>query len=139
MNTATTLPTSPSTARLHLDAHRSSARTVDGAWWPRSRNVEAEVTQLVIGAQAELGQIDRVLLNVTEWPDHPRKLEANGQVIRLGFFSSAAHLATLVRRNGDDVVLLLVPPTASDADAAAAIARAVDSADRSRPVDMLGA
>ncbi len=123
--------------RLHLDASPSTTRCVDGAWWPYSSDATQELGHLVTGAERALGRIDRVALHEADWPDHPRRIEVDGRVIPLGFFSSGANLASLVRRHGDDVVLLLIPPTASADEAATAIGRAVDSEDRSRPGDLL--
>lgn len=124
--------------RLELADQRSVLRSVDGAWWPHSDDVTAEVTQLVMGAEHLLGRIDRVALHRGEWADHPRRIALPDRVLRLGFFSSGENRVSLIRREGDDVVLLLIPPTAGAAEAAAAIARAVDNDDLGQAVDLLG-
>ncbi|GAA0636649.1 hypothetical protein GCM10009547_46200 [Sporichthya brevicatena] len=123
--------------RLQLDRHRSTLRSVDGAWWPHSRDVIAEVTQLVMGAEHLVGRIDRVALHASEWADHPRRILLGGRVLHLGFFTSGASRVNLVRRDGDDIVLLVIPPTATTSEGASATARAVDSDDRSQPAELL--
>lgn len=123
--------------RLQLDAHPSPLRSVDGAWWPHSRDVVAEVTQLVTEAEPLVGAIDRVALHGAEWPDHPRRIPLPSRALPLGFFSSGEGRVTLLRRDGDNLVLLVIPPTATEAEAASAMARAVDSSDRSQATALL--
>src|SRR3954454_3741148 len=80
----------PDSARLHLmTAHPSKGRpqnTLDGAWWPRSRELAREVPMLV-AEFAELGvRVTRFVYNPSLWLIAPPKVAAGGRNVHLGWF-----------------------------------------------------
>ncbi|MCX2946953.1 DUF5994 family protein [Lentzea sp. NEAU-D7] len=104
--------------RLRLRPNALSAGHVDGAWWPRSRDLAAELPALLAVLAVRLGAIPRVSYNLTEWDSAPRQLALDGVRVRLsGFWSRPAHTVDVVAGDRHRTTLLLVPP---DADATAA-------------------
>lgn len=91
---------------------------VDGAWWPRSRDLAAEVPSLLAALGARLGDILRVSYNLTEWNSAPRRIIGDGRQIRLdGFISRPAHTVDVLAEDRHRLTLLVVP---SNTDPAAA-------------------
>nr|WP_269770356.1 MULTISPECIES: DUF5994 family protein [Mycobacterium] len=59
-------------SRLKPKAHQSGY--VDGAWWPRSDDLSAELPDLLAVLSVRLGRIDRVLDHAVAFPNsHPAK------------------------------------------------------------------
>jgi len=57
----TALSTPPATEpRLRLKPAAPAMGHVDGAWWPRTRDLTAELPALLAAVAARLGRIDRV-------------------------------------------------------------------------------
>ncbi|WP_232376279.1 DUF5994 family protein [Amycolatopsis aidingensis] len=102
----------PSRARLKLKPQvASSTGFVDGAWWPRSRNLCAELPALLAALGPRLGRVERVTYNLSVWDLAVRKAPVGNQVVRLdGFFSQAPDLVTVVGAGGRRLTLLVVPP-----------------------------
>lgn len=125
-------------ARVRLDPAHSPMRCVDGAWWPRSRDLSVEIPALLAALEPSIGPVERVSVHAGSWPEQPRRLIVDGRRISLGYFTVMdPSVLNLVRRGSDDIVLFVVPPAADQACAERAMARAADSADRSRPAEIL--
>lgn len=104
--------------RLRLRPNALSAGHVDGAWWPRSRDLAAELPALLAVLAVRLGDIPRVSYNLTEWDTAPRQIAVDGVRVRLsGFWSRPAHTVDVVSGDRRRLTLLLLPP---DADPSAA-------------------
>nr|WP_246257633.1 DUF5994 family protein [Amycolatopsis anabasis] len=107
----------PSRARVQLKPQVSSnTRFVDGAWWPRSRNLSAELPALLAALRPRLGRIERITYNLSIWDLAVRKAAIGDHVVRLdGFFSQAPDLVTVVGSSGRTrLTLLVVPPETAD-------------------------
>ncbi|RDI34786.1 DUF5994 family protein [Lentzea flaviverrucosa] len=104
--------------RLRLRPNALSAGHVDGAWWPRSRDLAAELPALLAVLAVRLGDIPRVSYNLTEWDTAPRQIAVGGVRVRLGgFWSRPPHTVDVVAGDRRRLTLLLVPP---DTDPSAA-------------------
>jgi hypothetical protein len=91
---------------------------VDGAWWPRSRDLAAELPALFAALAARLGAIERMAYNLDEWQPAVRRLAAGDTRVRLGgFHHQGANTIDVVGTRGSRVTLLVVPPDTSDATA----------------------
>ena len=55
------------TPRLRLKPKAPRTGYVDGAWWPHSDDLKAQLPDLLAVLSVRLGPIDRVLFNVNEW------------------------------------------------------------------------
>jgi hypothetical protein len=133
-------PPGPPGLRLRLDPTMAGTGAVDGGWWPRSRDLDAELPGLVAGLDSSLGPITRVALNLDAWDTAPRRVAVEGRRVRLGWFRHMdAHTIGVTRAAQDRVVLLVVPPEATSAAAGIAMAMAADAADSAGPADILAA
>lgn len=92
MTTSSIPPQSAGTAlsgtRLSLKPSSRHPGMVNGAWWPRSRNLTAELPALIAVLDQAWGQINRVTVNVHMWADIPRKVRTGSHVVRVGWFDA---------------------------------------------------
>jgi hypothetical protein len=135
-----TRPPAPSGLRLQLDPAMAGTGAVDGGWWPRSRDPDAELPGLIAGLDASLGPITRVALNLDAWDTAPRRVAVNGRRVRVGWFRQLDPDTIGVTRAGQDrVALLVIPPQATTAAAGSAMATAADGSNSAGPTDILAA
>ena len=84
---------------------------VDGAWWPRSRDLSAELPALLAVLAARLGPIARVSYQPTAWDPCARRVNFNGTLARLGrCHSRNPDTANVTTSSGHHVTLAIVPP-----------------------------
>ena len=69
-----TRPPGPQGLRLQLDPSLVGTGAVDGGWWPRSRDPDAELPGLTAGLDTSIGPITRVALNLDAWDAAPRRV-----------------------------------------------------------------
>jgi hypothetical protein len=113
---------------------------VDGGWWPRSRDPDAELPGLIAGLDSSLGPVTRVALNLDAWDTAPRRVAVDGRRVHVGWFRYMdAHMIGVTRASQDRVALLVVPPQATTAAAEIAMAMAADAANSAGPADILTA
>ena len=111
--------------RLRLRPKALTTGYVDGAWWPRSRDLAAELPALLAVLAVRLGEIPRVSYNLTEWETAPSEIAADGVRVRLsGFWSRPPHTVDVVAGDRHRLTLLLVPPDTSPSAAHHAMMRA---------------
>ena len=102
--------------RLQLSAV-PGAGPLDGAWWPRSRDLEAELADLVDHFPAEAGYISRAIFSRPDWKTSPRKVMVGRGYLKTGSFpSDDTHVLLLKLSSGEQLKVFVVPPdTAADA------------------------
>ena len=85
---------------------------VDGAWWPRSRDLPVELPTLLATLSARLGGIDGVTYNTAAWPPARRWLTFGDAVVHLvgNRWEHADTLTVTGSGNRHRVTLLVVPP-----------------------------
>lgn len=106
------------TPRLRLKPKASPTGYVDGAWWPHSDDLVAEVPDLVAVLSVRLGPIDRVIYSLDEWQPAPRRATLDGRMVRLaGYHHQPRGTVEVQGVNRRRVILAVIPP-ASDAGAA---------------------
>ena len=122
MDVMTTSPTaSPSVAasrsslRLRINAAPAPG-TPDGAWWPRSRSLQAEGADLLDHFPTLVGRIDRLLFSRPDWDDSMsdgrgvRSVLARRGRVKVGSFpSDDTHLMVLTMATGQRLKLLVIP------------------------------
>jgi hypothetical protein len=102
--------------RLRLKPKGPQTGYVDGGWWPRSRELAAELPALAEVLAVRLGPVYRVAYAMESWPDTPRRIEVDGHPVRLeGFHSQDSSIVHVSGLDGRRVTLLLVPPDAAEA------------------------
>ena len=117
-------PTSaPTASRLALKPGTATGY-VDGGWWPRSRDLGAELPALVPLLAARLGPVERVSFHLGDWDGVGTSIRAGGSRIKLSGFRTQPGGTLDVSGARGRVTLLVVPPgtapqTADDVLAAA--------------------
>jgi Family of unknown function (DUF5994) len=133
-------PADPPGPRLRLDPTLCREGVVDGGWWPRSRNPAAELSELIAGLASSLGPISRVALNPDAWDQAPDRVAVDGRRVRVGWFRTMdPHLIGVTPAFQGRLALLVVPPRATTAAAAIAMAMAADATNSAGPADILAA
>ncbi|MEU5632656.1 DUF5994 family protein [Streptomyces rishiriensis] len=120
-------PTS-SSLRLALAPIGTRPALLDGAWWPRSRDLGAELPVLTSALDPLWGRITRVTVNPTLWPVIPRTVPVAGHVVKVGWFlpEQDPHELLLLSYRVGRWNLLVVPPRTDAASAAWLMAAASD-------------
>jgi uncharacterized protein DUF5994 len=125
------------TPRLRLKPKGRISGYVDGAWWPHSDDLAAELPDLLAVLSVRLGPIERVMFNVNEWAKSPAKLEAGGRAVRLdGYQQQPVNTVEVIGVNRGRIALLVVP-TNSGADDAHTTLMAAATPDDASTVDVL--
>ncbi|MET9464901.1 DUF5994 family protein [Streptomyces sp. NPDC006544] len=115
----------PGAALLRLETTQSRQGLLDGAWWPRSRDVTTELPALITALTAHLGPITRVGLDASAWQDVPTRLVIDGRVVHLDADPVGDDTVLVTRGHNDHFALLVVPPDTTADAAREAMARAV--------------
>ncbi|MER6253440.1 DUF5994 family protein [Streptomyces sp. NPDC001584] len=115
----------PGTALLRLETTRSREGLLDGAWWPRTRDIEAELPALISVLTEHLGPITRVGVDASAWNGLPTRMVIDDQVVHLDSDPVGDDTVLITRGHNDHFVLLVVPPDTTADAAREAMARAV--------------
>ena len=107
---SSTLPTVPTIDRLSLKPESATTGFVDGAWWPTSRDLAAEMPSLLAALGDRAGVVERVSYNIDAWNAVPRKVRVDGHVVRMGGFRSQSAATLKVLGEPRTLTLLVVPP-----------------------------
>lgn len=119
---------SSSSLRLALAPAGPAPALLDGAWWPHSRDLEAELPALAAVLDPLWGRITRVTVNPTHWPVVPHKVPVAGHTVKVGWFldQQDPHELLLLSYRAGRWNLLVIPPQTSPAAAAWLMAAASD-------------
>jgi hypothetical protein len=99
------------TPRLRLKPKAPTSGYVDGAWWPRTDDLAAELPDLLAVLSVRLGVIGRVMFNLGEWAKVPSRLATGGRKVRLdGYRRQPLNTIEVVGLDNDRIVLLVVAP-----------------------------
>lgn len=99
----------PQPLRVQLSGSPGRA-TLDGAWWPHSRDIEVELADLVDRLPADIGRVHRVLYSRPDWDTQPRSVPvARGRVKTGSFPRDDTHLIVLSMSTRRQLRLLVVP------------------------------
>ncbi|WP_324608012.1 DUF5994 family protein [Streptomyces sp. NRRL S-455] len=119
----TTTPSAhPASARLRLGAEPrqgGSARRIDGAWWPSSYDLVAELPALLAALPRRWGHITSVLVNGTMWSVPGDGMLVGDQMVHIRRTDTprAEHTVCLLAPGHGRWDLLVVPPAATEAEA----------------------
>ncbi|BCP10667.1 hypothetical protein MINTM020_27650 [Mycobacterium paraintracellulare] len=106
------------TPRLRLKPKSPRSGYVDGAWWPHSDDLTAELPDLLAVLSVRLGPVGRVIYNFTEWATAPAKLAFGPQTVRLdGYRRQPVHTVEVLGLNRQRITLLVVSPHTDENDA----------------------
>ena len=126
----------PGTAVVRLETTRDRQGLLDGAWWPRSRDVTAELPALITALTEYLGPITRVGLDADAWERLPTRMTVDGRVVHIDSSPVGDDTVLVTRGEQDLFSLLVIPPHATPEAARAAMTEAVraDSATRAEQI-----
>ncbi|WP_223190578.1 DUF5994 family protein [Streptomyces sp. TRM68416] len=116
-------------ARLSLAPTGSVPALLDGAWWPRSRDLLREIPTLTNALDACWGRITHVTVNPAHWPVIPRKVPVAGHTVHVGWFADGQdpNKVILLSYTVGRLDLLVIPPETEPAAAARLMAAATFS------------
>ena len=97
---------------------------IGGVWWPQSRDLQLEASDLVDHFPDQVGHIDRLLFSRPDW-DNPvvngrgvRRIRARRGPVKVGSFPSEdTHLMILLLSSGRRVSLRVIPSATDPANA----------------------
>ncbi|MFD3924739.1 DUF5994 family protein [Streptomyces sp. NPDC058614] len=117
------------TARLALKPVSTTRGLLDGAWWPRSRDLTHELPTLADMLDPLWGRITRIAVNPTYWPGLPDVVPVNGHAVKIGWFTRELdpHKILLLSYTAGCWDLLVIPPETSTPAAARLMAAASES------------
>ncbi|MFC5800954.1 DUF5994 family protein [Streptomyces formicae] len=115
----------PGTALLRLETTHAREGILDGAWWPRSRDIGAELPSLVTALTEYLGPVTRIGLDASAWEELPTRLTVDDRIVHIDSFPVGDGTVLITRGDRDYFSLLVVPPDTTPDAARAAMARAV--------------
>ena len=103
-------PESRRPLRLRLGRAPGQDR-LDGAWWPYSRDLESELSDLVQQFPPDHGRISRAVYSLRDWDTAPRELVAGQRVIEVSASPrDDTHVLIVQLSDGRRLTLLVVPP-----------------------------
>ncbi|MFZ3494938.1 DUF5994 family protein [Streptomyces sp. 5.8] len=112
-------------ARLSLTPRTMLAGRLDGAWWPRSRDLAAELPLLAAALDEPWGRITRVTVNPSRWLAVPHTVPADGRTLHVGWFTGQdPDKLILLSYTVGRWDLLVIPPETEPAAAARLMAAA---------------
>jgi uncharacterized protein DUF5994 len=119
---------SSSPLRLTLAPAGAPPALIDGAWWPRSRNLTEQLPALVECLDPLWGRITRVAVSRTFWPVIPGEVPAHGHMVRVRWSNAGQDPHKLLLRSYTFGCwsLLVIPPETGPATAARLMAMATD-------------
>ena len=119
-------------ARISFIPAGTDRHRLDGAWWPRSRDLRSELPALIAALDLRFGRIDAVTVNGSMWPEVPRRVAVAGRTLRVGWFSTEQHPNEIcvLTTQGGRWDLLVVPPACEFSEAARLMAAASAPFDR---------
>lgn len=127
----------PGCALLRLETTQSREGVLDGAWWPRSRDIGAELPALLSALIGHLGPVTRVGLDTAAWEGLPTRIVVDDRVVHVDSFPVGDDTVLITRGDQDIFSLLVVPPNAAPEAARAAMAQAVRADNISRAEQIL--
>ncbi|MBX9983066.1 hypothetical protein A9W98_30410 [Mycobacterium gordonae] len=115
--------------RLEIKPFRPLSEHVDGAWWPRSKNLVHELPDLLASVSEQLGPIVMVGYRHNGWDETPPLADIGGRTVELlGFSSDEPTSVILIGEEGHHLTLHVISPDVSEQSGRQALdeARGVD-------------
>ncbi|MFJ9522202.1 DUF5994 family protein [Kitasatospora sp. NPDC101801] len=126
-----TTPTTPDpAARFSLAPDGVRAGRLDGAWWPRSRDLLLELPALAAELDRRWARVARITVNPAQWPVIPSRIPVVGHTVHAGWFTveQDEHMIMVCSYAPHRLSLLVVPPQTDAVTAAALMSEAADPA-----------
>jgi hypothetical protein len=130
----------PEPPRLELkDDTTTPTGQVDGAWWPRSRDLARELQILIPALVDRFGPVERVSYHLGDWDTATRRVAVGGVLVRTAGYRYQRTCTIDVITRRDHLTLLVVPADESAAHARSVMAVAARPGNTDAVVDLLPA
>lgn len=116
----------PGTVLLRPQATGPRQGGLDGAWWPRSRDIGAQLPGLVAALAGRIGPIARVGLDRDAWDGVPEHVFIDHRIVHVDWFPLGDDTVLITRDDRNLLALLVVPPHATRPQAQLAMTQALD-------------
>ena len=127
----------PTLLRLELSTAPGRG-SLDGAWWPRSRDLEEELADLVDHFPPEAGHIARVVFSRPDWGSSPHRVKVARGLMRTGSFPrDDTHVLVVRLSTGRQLTLLVVPPDTDEHVARELMSTAASPSNKHSASDLL--
>jgi hypothetical protein len=134
--TTSTSSAPPTPLRLELSA--APGLPLAGAWWPRSRDLERELADLVDHFPEAAGRVSRAIFSRPDWDTSPRRVEVGRGHMKTGSFPrDDTHVLLVKLSTGRQLTLLVVPSDTAEDVARDLMARAADPTNTLTAVQLL--
>lgn len=128
---------------VRIRLHDGPAGPLDGAWWPRSRNLQVEIADLVDHFPPEKGEVVRLLFARPDWDgqnaehsDHV--VTTSRRPVKVSSFAhDDTHRVVLHMRSHRNYFVLVIPPDTPEHIALELMARAADADNRQTSSQLL--
>lgn len=133
-------PTTPPTlVRLQLKPEGEQSGHLDGAWWPRTTDLDVEAAALIEAVDQRGPRTVRLNYGLAEWTAPHRAVQIGAYKVRRdGLPGRPKHLVHLTDRDGDVTTLLVVPADTPEPEAHEAMRQAATSHNQDTPDVLLG-
>jgi Family of unknown function (DUF5994) len=102
-------------SRLQLKPHAPASTHLDGAWWPRSTQLSAELPVLVEALSDRVGAVAVVGYHRNAWTQAPPQMHIADDPVQLeGFTSDEPATVILIGHDGRCVTLQVISPDAPE-------------------------
>jgi hypothetical protein len=116
----------------------SDEQTLDGGWWPYSRDLTREMVELAQNFPRERGRVVRAAYCSTDWDGAPLRVTAGPDVVRLGpSLGEERHEITLDTAHHGQLTLLVIPPGFTSYQGSEALLAAATPGNRHRGAELL--
>jgi Family of unknown function (DUF5994) len=123
--------------RFRLKPNGDCSGYVDGAWWPRTDDLTAELPDLLGVLSFRRRAVDHVAYNFSEWATRPVEITIGGSAVQLdGYRGQPPNTVEVLDAQGNKTVLLVVP-SHTDPDQAHSIVMAAAASGNMLSVDAL--
>lgn len=98
--------------RLAFCTRSPTRGSVDGAWWPSSTNLGAELPDVLAVIGSRIGEVRRVVYDPSIWPATPSRIIRRGVAISVDPYTLvSSETIYLIGTHSRDAVLYVVPPS----------------------------
>jgi Family of unknown function (DUF5994) len=105
-------PPKTKSPRLALCSRSASRGGVDGAWWPGSSDLGAELPDLLAVVSSMIGEVRRVVYDPCMWPPTPSRVIRRGVAVAVDPYSLVnSDTLYLIGTHSRDAVLYVIPPS----------------------------
>ena len=128
------------TARLRLRNPASLDGYVDGAWWPRTRDLPTELSLLLDDLTIDGHPVSRVIFNRSFWSASVRQILVGDHVVRLGGFTTpGTNMVNFIDNTGSRrrLDVLVIDPDADPSFAERALELASTTGNALRAADII--